>query len=205
MNKVDLKLKLKHLYKPGGQEYTIVEVPRMNFLMVDGAGDPNTASAYQEAVQTLYTVAYALKFAVKKQQATDYGVMPLEGLWWTSDGNYDPLAQSRDNWRWTMMIMQPEFIGAEMVSQIMEEVKGKKNPPAIDLMRFAPYDEGLAAQVLYTGPYADEYPVIEGMHHFMQEQGYLHNGKHHEIYLSDPNRTAPERLKTILRQPIRAR
>lgn len=202
MNKVDLKRDLKHLYY-AGKEHAIVDVPSMNFLMVDGAGDPNTASAYQDAVQTLYAVAYTLKFAVKKQQAVDYGVMPLEGLWWTSDSGYDPLAQSRDNWRWTMMIMQPEWVNAEMVGQVIEDVRGKKNPPAIGLVRFEPYAEGLAAQVLYTGPYANEYPTIEGLHHFFQEQGYQHNGKHHEIYLSDPNRTAPQKLKTILRQPVR--
>ncbi|MFN8376619.1 MAG: GyrI-like domain-containing protein [Anaerolineae bacterium] len=203
MNKLDLRTSLKTLYHPSGREYSVVTVPPLNFLMIDGAGDPRSAQEYRDAVSTLYAAAYTLKFAVKQQQDIDFAVMPLEGLWWTADGLYDPHAPNRDNWRWTMMIVQPECVSAELVQQTIVEVQRKKNPPLIERLRFECYDEGLAAHILYTGAYADEFPTIEAMYRFMEGCGYAHNGKHHEIYLNAPNRVPPEKLKTIIRQPIR--
>jgi hypothetical protein len=174
----------------------------MNFLMVDSAGDPNSP-LFGEAAQTLYAVAYALKFAVKKQHGIDYTVMPLEGLWWTSDDHFDHAAKNRDNWRWTLMVVQPEVVTADLAQQTIGEVRRKKNPSAIDRLRFERYDEGLAVHTLYFGPYSNEYPTIEAMYRFIESSGYVHHGKHHEIYLNDPSRVAPEKVRTIIRQPIR--
>jgi hypothetical protein len=202
MNKVDHKVTLKALYNPKPKEFAVTKIPPLNFLMVDGAGDPNS-QAFKDAAQTLYAVAFALKFAVKKHHHSDYTVMPLEGLWWTSDNHFDHAAKNRDNWRWTLMVMQPEVVTADLVQQTIGEVRRKKNPPALDCLRFERYDEGLAVHTLYFGPYSDEHPTIEAMYRFMESCGYAHNGKHHEIYLNDPSRVAPEKMRTILRQPIR--
>jgi hypothetical protein len=200
MGKVDLKKELKHLYQPSKKEFTIVDVPPMNFLMIDGHGDPNTAQEYREAIEALYAVAYALKFA-SKEQGTDYTVMPLEGLWWVE--NMEEFSEEdKDAWDWTMMVMQPEWISRKMFEEAIQQVEEKKNPPALPKMHFEAYHEGLAVQILYIGTYADEGPTIARMHAFAEEQGYALRGKHHEIYLSDPRRTAPEKLKTVIRQPL---
>jgi len=202
MSKIDFKKVLKHLYRPSAREVSVVEVPPMNFLMIDGAGDPNVSPAYQQAVEALFSLSYALKFRVKKSKGVDYVVMPLEGLWWTDD----PAQFSMSNkaiWKWTAMIMQPEFVTAEMVTEALDELRKKKALPALEKVRFETYCEGLAVQIMHIGPYAAEEPTIARLHSFIRENGYELNGKHHEIYLSDPRRTAPEKLKTILRQPIR--
>jgi hypothetical protein len=204
LTKVDLKKQLKTLYNPSAKEISMIEVPKMNFLMVDGSGDPNTSQIYKEAVEALYAVSYAIKFAVKKVQGIDYSVMPLEGLWWADSTEYDFTQPNRDEWRWTMMIMQPEFVSAELVQQMMAEVKQKKNPAGISRVRFEAYDEGLAAQILYFGAYSDEHETIMRIHDFINARGEL-TGKHHEIYLGDPRKTAPEKLKTVLRQPMHAK
>lgn len=202
MEKVDLKKQLKHLYRPPAKSPVVVEVPAMNFLMIDGEGDPNSAQVYQEAVEALYAVAYALKFMIKKgPQAVDYGVMPLEGLWWVEDMRQFSV-EDKSAWQWTMMIMQPDFVSAILYTEALEQVKAKKDPPALSRMRFENYDEGLSAQIMHIGPYAAEAPTIEKLHQFIADQGYQRRGKHHEIYLGDPRRTAPERLKTVIRQPM---
>jgi hypothetical protein len=202
MTKIDLKQELKHLYSPSRKEFGLVEVPPMNFLMIDGRGDPNTAPEYHEAVEALYGLAYHLKFTSKKQLDIDYTVMPLEGLWWAED-----MAEfsrgNKGNWQWTMMIMQPDHITAQMVDEARRALAAKKDLPALPKIRFERYDEGLSAQILYLGAYADEGPTIARMHAFIEENGYKLRGKHHEIYLGDPRRTAPEKLKTVIRQPIR--
>jgi hypothetical protein len=201
MNKIDYKKELAQLYNPSTKEPSVVDVPTMSFLTVDGAGDPNTEPAYQSAVEALYAVSYTLKFMVKKGTAgVDYGVMPLEGLWWVDDiteFSYD----DRRNWRWTMMIMQPEMITSEMVDQAKTEVTRKKG---LDLssLRYEKLDEGRAAQIMHLGPYSAEPPTIERLHAFIAAQGLEINGKHHEIYLSDPRRIAPEKMKTIIRYPV---
>lgn len=200
--KIDFKKELKHLYNPPKKEPILLEIPPMNFLMIDGKGDPNTAQEYKDAVSSLYPLAYGLKFAVKKSQGIDYGVMPLEGLWWVEDMQ-EFSVEKKDDWLWTAMIMQPEYVTLDLVEEIRIEVKKKKDLPLIDNICFEAYDEGLCVQLMHIGPYADEAPNIARMHQYAIDQGYELAGKHHEIYLSDPNRTAPERLKTILRQPIR--
>ncbi|MBC7228307.1 MAG: GyrI-like domain-containing protein [Thermoflexales bacterium] len=202
MAKVDLKKDLKHLYNPSAREVSVVDVPPMNFLMVDGIGDPNVSPEYQQAMEVLFSLSYALKFRVKKSIGIDYAVMPLEGLWWTDE----PTRFSMSNkaiWKWTAMIMQPEYVTAEMVAEALDEVREKKGLPALERVRFENYHEGLSAQIMHIGPYAAEEPTIARLHSFIRENGYEPNGKHHEIYLSDPRRTAAEKLKTVLRQPIR--
>jgi hypothetical protein len=202
MAKVDFKKELKHLYNPSRKAFSIVDVPPMSFVMIDGHGDPNTAPEYQQVVEALYAVAYGLKFMIKQEQGIDYGVLPLEGLWWVDD-----MAQfsteAKEDWDWTMMIMQPEWVTAEMVERARADVARKKNPPALPRLRFEAYHEGLAVQILYIGPYAEEGPTIARMHAFAEDEGYALRGKHHEIYLSDPRRTAPDKLKTVIRQPVR--
>ncbi len=201
MMKIDLKKELKHLYRPSARKFSMVDVPPMQFLMIDGQGDPNTAPAYVEALETLYAVAYTIKFVSKKQLQRDFTVMPLEGLWWTEEMAEFSM-EDKDAWLWTAMIMQPDWIDAEMVAAAKEGVAAKKELPAISKLRFETYAEGLAAQILYIGPYAEEGPTIARLHAFIAEKGGQPAGKHHEIYLSDPRRTAPEKLKTIIRQPM---
>lgn len=202
--KIDLKKTEKHLYNPSKKEFSIVEVPPMQFLMIDGAGNPNTATSFQEAVEALFSVSYTLKFMSKNEYGTDYTVLPLEGLWWAEDmDNYDATSLNKDNWLWTVMIRQPDHVTAAMVADAIERTHAKKNPVALPRLRFDTYDEGLSIQILYIGPFSDEGPTIAAMHQQLREQGYAENGKHHEIYLSDMNRTAPEKLKTVIRQPIR--
>ncbi len=202
MSKIDLKKELKHLYLPSAKEVVLLDVPRMNFIMIDGRGEPNTSQAFMEAIEALYGLAYGIKFGLKKQGIEpDYTVMPLEGLWWTADGGAFDMAD-KDNWEWTLMIMQPDHITEEMVDQAKAELKAKKNPPALGKARFEAFHEGLSAQIMHIGPYAEEKPTIEKLHRFAEEQGYRLRGKHHELYIGDPNRTKPERLKTVLRQPL---
>lgn len=202
MGKVNLKKELKHLYSPSAGEVSVMDVPPMNFLMIDGAGDPNVSPEYQQAMEALFSLSYALKFRVKKETGVDYTVMPLEGLWWTDD----PTRFSMSNkgvWKWTAMIMQPEYVTPELFEEALAEVRRKKGLPALERVRFETYHEGLSAQIMHIGPYAAEEPTIARLHRFIRDNGYELNGRHHEIYLSDPRRTAPERLKTVLRQPIR--
>jgi hypothetical protein len=202
MAKIDLKKELKHLYKPSKTEFTIVDVPEMTFLMIDGHGDPNKVPEYQQVMDALYAVAYTIKFELKEDPETDdYVVPPLEGLWWMEDMAEFSL-DDKDAWDWTMMIMQPDWVTPEIVETARAKAAGKKALPALPKMRFAPYHEGLSVQILYVGPYEEEGPTIARMHNFAHEQGYVLRGKHHEIYLSDPRRTAPEKLKTVIRQPI---
>jgi hypothetical protein len=193
----------ERLYK-AGREPQLVDVPALHFLMVDGEGDPNTAPAYREAVEALFALAYALKFALKRTGGPDERVSPLEGLWWSDDmGAF--AVERRGDWRWTMMIAQPEAVTPALVVATLDEVRRKKALPALDRLRFAPYAEGRAAQILHLGPYAAEGPTIARLHAFIREQGLTFDGrvqKHHEIYLSDPRRAAPERMRTILRQPV---
>lgn len=199
--KVDFKRELRRLYS-AHPEPVMVEVPELAFLMVDGHGDPNTAAAYGEAVEALYAVSYAAKFAVKRApDGIDYTVMPLEGLWWTADMSTFS-ADDKSAWDWTMMIMQPAEVTPALVEQTVREVAQRKPLPAAAELRLQRYAEGASAQLLHLGPYADEGPTIARLHAFIQEQGYQKRGKHHEIYLGDPRRTAPERLKTIIRQPV---
>ena len=202
MEKLDLKKKWKHLYQPPAEEITAVDVPALTYLMVDGEGDPNTSPAFTHAVEALYSLSYTLKFSLKKSpQPVDYGVMPLEGLWWADDpGAFH--RKDKSTWKWTAMIVQPDFIDSKEVDAALHEVRRKKNPAALERVRLETLTEGTAAQILYVGPFADEGPTIQRLHDFIHAAGKELCGKHHEIYLSDPRRTAPEKLKTILRQPM---
>jgi hypothetical protein len=203
MRKIDLKKQLKHLYAPSVKEVGVVDVPPLSFLMVDGMGDPNSTSGeYREAVEVLYLVSYWLKFAAKKGPLQiDSTVMPLEGLWWADDMSSFSIGD-RSEWKWTSMIVQPEHVTAEMVEEARAEVDKKKRPPALAKMRFESYDEGKCAQVMHVGPYEAEAPTIERLHAFIAGVGANRVGKHHEIYLSDPRRAAPEKMKTVIRQPM---
>jgi len=203
MQKIDFKKEFKHLYRPSARKISVVDAPPMPFLMIDGQGDPNMAQAYADAIETLYAVAYTLKFMSKKQLARDYAVMPLEGLWWTPD-MADFSIGDKDAWLWTAMIMQPHWIDAGMAAAAKEVAGKKKVLPALSKLRFEIFHEGLAAHILYIGPFADEGPTIARLHAYIAENGCRLAGKHHEIYLSDPRRTAPEKLKTVIRQPMRA-
>jgi len=202
MNKVDYKKELRTLYGGRVGELTAVQVPAMNFLMIDGHGDPNSSADYSDAIQTLYPLAYAIKFLCRQNQLEDFGVMPLEGLWWSQDMREFATADKR-NWLWTAMIMQPSVVTTELFERAVEQLAAKQNPRLLSRVRFERYDEGRAAQVLYLGPFSGEGPTIDRLHAFIAEQGgRLETAKHHhEIYLSDPRRTEPSKLKTIIRQP----
>jgi hypothetical protein len=201
--KFDFKKERKHLYQPSAKEFVVVDVPPMNFLMIDGHGDPNTAQEYKDAVEALYAVAFRIKFISKNEVGRDYVVPPLEGLWWAEDMETFTTGRDKSAWDWTMMIMQPEWVTPEMFEEALKQVEKKKNPPALPKLRLERYHEGLSVQILHIGSYDDEGPTLDRMHHeFIPENGYQMAGKHHEIYLSDPSKVAPEKLKTVLRQPI---
>jgi len=203
MSKVDFKKELKHLYRPSAKKFEVIDAPPMNFLMIDGHGDPNTAQEYKEALEALYAVAYKIKFTSKKALGKDYVVPPLEGLWWAEDMSAFTSAD-KDAWDWTMMIMQPEWITPEIFEGARQQVEKAKNPPALSKMRLETYHEGLSVQIMHIGSYADEAPTLARMHQeFLPENGYTEAGKHHEIYLSDPRKVAPDKLKIVLRQPIK--
>ena len=200
MADIDLKRELKHLYAPSARTVAEADVPRLRFLMIDGQGDPNTTPAYAEAVEALFSVSYAAKFMVKRAAGIDYAVMPLEGLWWADD-HAAFAANDRARWRWTMMILQPDFVEDAVVQSAMAQVRGKKRLPAMERLRLESFAEGRCAQVLHVGPFSEEGPTIERVHAFIAERGRL-AGKHHEIYLSDIRRAAPAKWRTIIRQPM---
>ena len=202
MSKVDFKKTLKQFYIPP-KEFVIVDVPEMQFVMVDGHGDPNTAQEYQDAIEALYAVAYKIKFISKKTLEKDYTVPPLEGLWWAEDMTTF-LTRDKSQWDWTMMIMTPEWIIVDIFNEAVKLVRKAKDPASLDLVRLERYQEGLSVQIMHIGSYDDEGPVLSQMHSdFIPNNGFLENGKHHEIYLSDPRRVVPEKMKTVLRQPVR--
>jgi hypothetical protein len=201
MTKVDHKKELSELYKTSAKGVREVTVPTLTYLMADGSGDPNTTRAYTEAVEALFSVSYTAKFALKRSAlAYDYAVMPLEGLWWADDlsvfGNGD-----RSQWKWTMMIMQPPKVTAEVIAAAIEAVTRKKNLPALGKVRLESFTEGRCAQTLHIGPFAEEGPTIQRVHDFIEARSGL-RGKHHEIYLSDIRRADPRKWKTIIRQPM---
>ena len=202
MDKTDFKKELKEFYNNSAKEMRLVKVPSMNFLMIDGKGDPNNSDEFSDAVQSLYSLAYTIKFHIKKENELDYGVLPLEGLWWTDDMRKFS-QENKKIWKWTVMIMQPKPVTAKIVKKCLVDVKEKKDLPGLSKVRFEKYNEGLSAQVMYIGPYSDEGPTIMKLHEFAIENGYQLKGKHHEIYLADPRRTKPEKLKTIIRQPVK--
>lgn len=202
--KLDLKQTLKPLYQPSAKAVVAVDVPAFQYLMIDGAGDPNTAPAYAQAVEALFSVSYTAKFMLKKgPQAIDYTVMPLEGLWWADDMATFSTAD-KSNWLWTLMIMQPPMVTEALIHQAMDELKRKKKAvPAVDALHLETFTEGRCAQTLHVGPFTEEGPTIARVHAFIHAQGAALCGKHHEIYLSDIRRSNPATWKTIIRQPMR--
>jgi hypothetical protein len=202
MKKIDLKQDLKQLYSTSAKEVVQVQVPPLRYLMVDGIGNPNTSLEYAQAVEALFGVSYAAKFAMKKGlEAIDYAVMPLEGLWWADDMT-DFVADDKANWKWTMMILQPAFVKDEVISTAIAEVERKKKLPAIPKLRLEEFTEGICAQIMHIGPFSEEGLTIAKLHDFIDSRSSL-AGKHHEIYLSDIRRADPKKWKTILRQPMK--
>lgn len=192
---------LKPFYQASAMRIDEVDVPEMNYLMLDGSGDPNTSSGYAQAVEALFSVSYTAKFMARQApQAVDYAVMPLEGLWWAEDLSAFA-TNDRRGWQWTMMVMQPPVVTAELLAQAISAVQRKKNLPGLQKLRISAFSEGRCAQVLHVGPFTEEGPTIERLHRFITAKGAL-RGKHHEIYLSDIRRAAPANWKTIIRQPM---
>jgi hypothetical protein len=211
MKILDLKKKFKYLYQPSAKKMEIIQVPNLQFAMINGAIEkgqaPGTSPLFAQATQALYGLSYTLKFMLKKRKtnAVDYSVMALEGLWWVEDGMFD--ITIKDNWFYTLMIMQPEVITKEIFEEAREQVRRKKGASEIlSKLKLATFDEGLCVQVMHIGPYAAEPATIDRMKEFMAENNLRDNvgpnGKHHEIYLSDPRKAAPEKMKTILRHPV---
>lgn len=206
MTSYDFKKAYPALYAPKPGDFHLVEVPEMAFLMVDGHGDPNTAPAYVEAVQALFTLSYTIRAIAKRDLGRVHTVAPLEGLW-TADDPRVFASRDKSAWDWTMMIAQPEWITPEIVERAttqVQEAKRKAVPAGLERVRFAAYAEGLSVQILHLGSYDAEGPVLARLHgEYLPKHGLTFNGGHHEVYLSDPRRTAPEKLKTILRQPVK--
>lgn len=205
MDRIDFKKEFKELYNPPAKKPVLVDVPEFQFLSIDGEGDPGTAPAYGEAIKALYSLSFTMKFMLKKASVVDYGVAPLEGLWWMDDMAEFSL-ERKDDWKWTLLIMQPQQVTGRLLEEAREQVRRKKeaaSPDRLDGVGLERFREGLSAQVMHTGPYgAAEAPTISMLRQFIEEQGYTLRGKHHEIYLNDPLRTAPEKLKTVIRQPV---
>jgi hypothetical protein len=200
MKTIDLKKSLKTYYAASAAKPVLVDVPPLNALMVDGRGDPNRP-AFQEAVGALYSVAYTLKFTFKKEKGIDYPVMALEGLWDADDPSVF-LNNERGEWKWTILIVLPDAVAKKDVAAAVAAVKKKAKFPRFPEVRFEKFAEGRAAQIMHVGPYAAEAATVERLHRFIEEQGYRLRGRHHEIYLGDPRRSAPEKLRTIIRHPV---
>ncbi len=198
IKRVDLKKELKRYYTASATQPSMVDVPAFVCLMVDGTGDPNGA-AFQEAVGSLYGVAYTLKFAMKKERSIDYPVLGFEGLWSAEDVT-DFLKGNRDRWKWTLLMVLPDAVTKKDVAAAVDAA-GKKGKLSAEV-RFERLAEGRAAQIMHIGPYSAEGPTIDLLHRFVEEQGYRLRGRHHEIYIGDPRRSAPEKLKTIIRHPV---
>lgn len=211
MKALDLRKQYKHLYQPSAKEPVLVQVPRLQFAMIDGAiekgSEPGRSPSFAEATQALYGISYTLKFMVKKRKtnAVDYPVMALEGLWWVEDGIFD--ITIKDNWFYTLMILQPEMITQEIFQEGIDQVRKKRgDSDSLSTLRLTEFEEGLCVQIMHTGPYASEPATVERMRAFAQENGYRDcvglGGKHHEIYLGDPRKADPAKLKTVLRHPV---
>ena len=211
MKTLDLKKELKHFYQPSAKKPEIIAVPRFQFAMIDGAiekgSEPGKSPAFAEATQAVYGISYTLKFMLKKRKANpiDYPVMALEGLWWVVDGKFDITV--KDNWHYTLMILQPDAITPALFAEGLAEVKRKRgDSPALSQLRLEYFEEGLSVQMMHVGPYATEPATLKTMLDFAAEQGYRDQvglgGKHREIYLGDPRKADPAKLKTVLRHPV---
>lgn len=200
--KVNFKKELKELYNPKAGAFTLVKVPKLQYLMVDGQGDPNKVTEYQEAVEALFSVSYTLKFHSKNQLGKDYVVPPLEGLWWSDDFNDFRLTR-KNKWSWTMMIMVPDWLGKKEFKEAASTVRSKKPDIQVDRLRLEILNEGLSVQIMHIGSYDDESPTLLKLHdEWLPENGLKERLKHHEIYIGDPRKTRAAKLKTVLRQPV---
>ena len=203
MDKYDVKRAYKEFYAPSAKEFSLVEVPELSYIAIDGHGDPNTSAEYVNAIESLYPVAYGVKFDSKRNLERDFVVGPLEGLWWSDDIS-SFVTRDKSAWSWTMMIVQPDWITPEMVTDAVAKARAKKDLTALERVRLVTLAEGTSAQILHVGSYDDEAPTLDRLHkRYLPEHELTFNGHHHEIYLSDARRTAPEKLKTILRQPVK--
>lgn len=203
MVRVDFKKELPGLYRASAYEVSIVDVPAIKFITVSGTGFAEPSAELQDAIGALYAVAYTLKFSLKKQAgAGGFALMPLEALWWTDTGK--PLDQeSRENWCWTVMMALPDFVTKTLVKKAVKEAAERKELPALKQVELERIQEGLSAQIKHKGPYAESGPTVKRLHGFIAERGLKPHSKHHEIYLNDPSRTAPEKIRTIIRQPVK--
>ena len=206
METLDLRKELKQYYMPSAKKIELIEIPSFNFVMIDGAiepdASPGTSPLFEQAVGAMYGAAYTLKFMFKKlpENPVDYPVMALEGLWFVEDGQFD--IRKPGNWKYTLMILVPDLVGAEHFTEAVGQLRKKKPSPAVDRLRLERFREGLCVQTMHIGPYADEPATVARMEAFAAENGYQMTHKHHEIYLGDPRRGDPAKLKTVLRHPV---
>ncbi|MCD9020872.1 GyrI-like domain-containing protein [Cohnella silvisoli] len=198
MDKIDYKKTNKSLYSPSSLSVKRIEVPSIKVLSVEGSGDPNTSEAFRQATEALFSLSYGIKFAIKRSGGPDYVVMPLEGLY-----PHEVAGLSKADWRWTLIIRQPDEATIELVERVREEVARKKKLPLLSEVNWCTIDEGLAVQIMHIGSYDTEGPTMEKITVYMNEQGFAANGLHHEIYLSDPRKADPGKMKTIIRQPVK--
>ncbi|HSP75773.1 MAG TPA: GyrI-like domain-containing protein [Cryobacterium sp.] len=198
----DVKRVHPPLYGATNRDWELIEVPAQRFIALDGAGDPNTAPAYAEAVGALYAVAYGVKFAAKRALGRELVIAPLEGLWYSDDASVFT-AGAKAEWKWTLLMSQPDWVTDAFIAEVIAAALAKKKLPALARVRVETLEEGLSAQLLHVGPYDDEAPALARLHgEFLASNGLRENGRHHEVYLGDPRRAAPEKLKTVLRQPV---
>jgi hypothetical protein len=200
VKKIDLRKELKTLYTPSAKEPELVRIPKFNFLMIDGEGAPETQQ-FHEAIQAIYNAAYTLKFTFKFEKNIDFPVMALEGLWWLRQGEPFQIGR-REDWCWTVMILQPNIVTKVLLTKAIRKIREKKEAPLLDAIRLESFHEGLSVQMMHIGPYATEPATMQQMEEFSKERGFVASGKHHEIYLSDPRRVKPEKMKTILRHAV---
>jgi hypothetical protein len=202
VTKLDLRKTLSPFYSPLAGEVELVKIPSMKFIMVDGEGAPATEK-FQQKIGILYNLVYTMKFRSKRLLKKDYNVMALEGLWWIEGKRFD-LAK-REDWSWTLMIVVPDFVTDKMFSEAKDEIRRKKNPPGLAEARLELFDEGECVQIMHVGPYSTEPESIAKLEAFRKEHGFKMVGKHHEIYLGDPRRAAPSKLRTVIRHPVTGR
>lgn len=199
---IDYKKQNKELYQAKQNKLLELKIPNLQFLMINGAGDPNNSNLFKEACETLFSVSYKIKFSIKKNENIDYSVMPLEGLWWVENGEFTLL--DKKNWKWTLMVRQPDFVTEQHVLDAVKEVTtNKKSLTCLANLSLKYYEEGSSIQILHIGAYSEEQKTIDQLHNYIKKKEYQFYGKHHEIYLNDPNKTSSDKLKTIIRQPIK--
>lgn len=198
--KIDYRKQNKEIYQAKQDKFSELIMPNLQFLMISGAGDPNNSSPFKESCEALFAVSYKIKFSIKKSELDlDYAVMPLEGLWWVDGGEFS--LKDKKNWKWTLMVRQPDFVTEQHLLNAIDEV-AKKSLTCLSDLSLRYYEEGLSVQTLHIGPYSEEQKTIDQLHNYIKNNNHQFHGKHHEIYLNDPTRTDPDKLKTIIRQPI---